>query len=201
MGKTQLGALLIAANSSLAGCGNSHNSSAASTTEAGANSGVLLDASEDRGDGALVLPPGSPRIPPPTGACPTLATGNVTVMGQSVQLWVGTKQADRSGAVLFYWHGTGSSSSEASTLFGSAIQDITSEGGIVASFTTSTIKGVNTGNNVWYTGDFAMADQILACAVRQLSIDTTRIYTGAAAPAGCRPGQCSSSNRAIWLPS
>ena len=179
--------LLLAAGASLAGCGSTHHGATPAAEEAGADAGVVLDASED-GDGAPALPPGSPPIPPVTGACPTLATGNVTVMGQSVQLWVGTKQANVKGPVLFYWHGTGSTSNEASLLFANAIQDITSEGGIVASFSTSTMQGMNTGNNVWYTGDFAMADQILACAVQQLNIDTKRIYTGGCSAGGLQAG-------------
>jgi poly(3-hydroxybutyrate) depolymerase len=43
--------------------------------------------------------------------------------------------------------------------------------------------GMNTGNNVWYTGDFAMADTILACAVKQGLVDPRRVYT-----AGCSAG-------------
>jgi predicted esterase len=54
---------------------------------------------------------------------------------------------------------------------------------MIASFTTTTNMGMNTGNNVWYTGDFEMADQLVACAVQQLNIDTHRIYTG-----GCSAG-------------
>ncbi len=128
-----------------------------------------------------------PKLPTITATCPTLATGMVTVMGQQVQLWVGTKQADKKGAVFFYWHGTGSQSSEAA-LLGPALNEIQSEGGIVASFTTTTSLGTNTGNNVWYTGDFAMADIILACAVQQLNIDTHRIYTGGCSAGGLQSG-------------
>jgi hypothetical protein len=53
----------------------------------------------------------------------------------------------------------------------------------VASFSSTTSMGQDTGNGVWFTGDFAMADQILACAVKQLNIDTRQIYA-----AGCSAG-------------
>src|ERR1041385_1029272 len=119
----------------------------------------------------MMAPPGEPQIPPAPASCPQLRTGNITVLGQQVQLFVGTKQADKKGAVLFYWHGTGSNSGEASVIMGTQINEITSEGGIVASFTTSTGTGSTTGNLVWYTDDFNMADQILACAIQQLNID------------------------------
>jgi poly(3-hydroxybutyrate) depolymerase len=130
---------------------------------------------------------GEPKLPTITEQCPQLKTGNITVMGQQVQLWVGTKQDNKKGAVMFYWHGTGSNSGEAS-LLGPALQEITSEGGIVASFTTTTSQGTNTGNNVWYTGDFKMADIILVCATQQLNIDTHRIYAAGCSAGGLQSG-------------
>lgn len=126
---------------------------------------------------------GEPRMPKASGECPMLKTGMVQVLGQQVQLWVGEKQADKKGSVMFYWHGTGSQSSMAQGDLGPAVAEITADGGMVASFTTTTMKGDNTGNNVWYTGDFEMADQLLACAAMQLNIDPHRVYTG-----GCSAG-------------
>jgi hypothetical protein len=129
-----------------------------------------------------------PRVPEHTGECPNLMTGTITVMGQRVQMWAGTKQEGKRGPVFFYWHGTGSQSGEASGGLGGAIQEITGEGGVVASFTTTTGMGMNTGNNVWYTGDFAMADIILACAVKQLNVETKRVYTGGCSAGGLQAG-------------
>ncbi|HMI91610.1 MAG TPA: hypothetical protein VK509_09625, partial [Polyangiales bacterium] len=77
---------------------------------------------------------------------------------------------------------------EASGGLGSAIQEITGDGGIVASFSTTTGEGTNTGNNVWYTGDFKMADIILVCATQQLNIETKRIYTGGCSAGGLQAG-------------
>jgi poly(3-hydroxybutyrate) depolymerase len=131
---------------------------------------------------------GEPRIPAKVGECPKLATGNITVLGQQVQLWVGKKQEGVKGPVMFYWHGTGSSASEAVGGLGGALNEIQQQGGLVASFTTTTKKGQNTGNNVWYTGDFEMSDQILACAVEQLNIDTQRIYTAGCSAGGLQAG-------------
>jgi poly(3-hydroxybutyrate) depolymerase len=71
---------------------------------------------------------------------------------------------------------------------GAQIQEIMGEGGVVASFSTSTGMGTNTGDAVWYTGDFAMADQILACAVQQLNIDTRRIYSAGCSAGGLQTG-------------
>ena len=124
---------------------------------------------------------GEPKIPAVMGTCPTIATGTIQVLGQSVSISAGTK-GEKGAPILFYWHGTGSSAAEVA-LMGGAVSEITGQGGVVASFSTSTSMGTNTGDAVWYTGDFAMADQILACAVQQLNIDTHRIYT-----AGCSAG-------------
>ncbi len=108
-------------------------------------------------------------------------------MGQSVQIWAG-KKGDTPAPILFYWHGTGSSASEAEAFMSAQISEITGEGGVVASFSTSTSMGTDTGDAVWYTGDFAMADQILACAVQQLNIDTRRIYTAGCSAGGLQSG-------------
>lgn len=124
-----------------------------------------------------------PKIPPAPANCPNLATGMVTVRGQQVQLWVGTRQ-DTPAPIFFYYHGTGSSSAEASQLLAGPTQEIVAAGGMVASFTTSTGEGSTTsGNDVWSTGDYGMADDLLACAVQQLNIDTRRVYAG-----GCSAG-------------
>lgn len=140
------------------------------------------------GSGAMSGAGPEPTLPSPSDPCPTLATGMVQIKGQNVQLWVGSKQPGKKGAIFFYWHGTGGSSNEASFGLGSAIQEITGEGGLVASFSTTTGTGANTGNNVWFTGDFEMADVIVKCAVEQLDIDTRRIYTGGCSAGGLQAG-------------
>lgn len=129
-----------------------------------------------------------PEIPTTDENCPTLATGMVTVLGQEVQLWVGEVQEDVQGPVFFYWHGTGGSSDEALTGLYGVMDQITAAGGLVASFTTTTGSGTNTGNGVWYTGDFEMADIILACAVQQLNIDVRRVFTGGCSAGGLQAG-------------
>ena len=122
------------------------------------------------------------RSQPPSSGCTV-----ITVSGQMVQIWAGTK-SEKAAPILFYWHGTGSSASEATAFMSSQISEITGEGGLVASFTTTTKAGQDTGDAVWYTGDFAMADQILACAVQQLNIDTRQIYTAGCSAGGLQAG-------------
>jgi hypothetical protein len=68
------------------------------------------------------------------------------------------------------------------------IDEIQSQGGVVASFTTTLATGTNTGIGTWYTGDFDMADYIIGCAVQQLNIDTRRIYTAGCSAGGLQSG-------------
>lgn len=131
---------------------------------------------------------GGPVLPDYDGACPVLATGTVSVLGQNVQLWVGAEQPEP-GPLVFYWHGTGSTSSEAQLMLGDAFTDVLSRGGMVASFTTSTGTGANTsGTGTWFEGDFEMADILLACAAQQLNIDTRRVYTAGCSSGGLQAG-------------
>lgn len=139
----------------------------------------------DVGGGDPGTPPSTggkaPRIPQKSGTCPEIKSGTVTVLGQQVTLTVGPK--GKKGPMVFYWHGTGSTPAEARSGLGNGWSEILAQGGVIASFSTSTKKGQNTGNNVWYTGDFEMADQLLACAVEQQLVDPRRVYT-----AGCSAG-------------
>ena len=70
----------------------------------------------------------------------------------------------------------------------SEISEITGEGGLVASFSTSLGTGQDTGDAVWYTDDFKMTDQIFACAVQQLNIDPRQIYTAGCSAGGLQAG-------------
>jgi hypothetical protein len=165
--------------SSSSGSGHASGSSGSSTHDGGSTSGGTT--------GPITTSGAGPKIPAVMGTCPTLATGTITVSGQSVSIWAGAKSATPA-PILFYWHGTGSSAAEAQYEMGTEINEITAAGGLVASFSTSTAQGTDTGDAVWYTGDFAMADQILACAVQQLNIDTRKIYTAGCSAGGLQAG-------------
>ena len=100
-----------------------------------------------------------------SATCPAMQIGTAMFMGQPWQLWVGSAG---DGPIIIYWHGTGSSLIEPTYVLGHhTIDAVVGEGRIVAapgpSGNGSTGKGTNTGDNVWYTGDFDMADQVGAC--------------------------------------
>jgi len=124
-------------------------------------------------------------IPPVKGTCPTFQSGSnmMTVNGftMNVTAWVGTKPpagAPR-GPLVIYWHGTVETGQTAINGLGqAAIDEVVRLGGMVAAPENTSMTGQNTGNGVWYTGDFDFADQIVACAIQQLDIDTRHIHTG-----------------------
>jgi hypothetical protein len=113
------------------------------------------------------------RLPMVKGTCPELKDGMLTVTGTSLQLSVGTKP----GPMYFYWHATTQHYDEVERALPHVTADTKTHGGMVASFEQTNNMGTNTGNNVWYTGDFDAADQLLACGIQKGLIDTNRIYT------------------------
>jgi poly(3-hydroxybutyrate) depolymerase len=116
-------------------------------------------------------------LPTPKGTCPTIATGSLTFAGQAVQVWAGTPSATTHGPLVIYWYATGSSPQEVQWGLGqAAVSEITAAGGMVAAQVKTTATGTNTGDAVWYTGDFDIADEVVACAIQQLHIDTRRIH-------------------------
>ena len=127
-----------------------------------------------------------PTIPTAKAACPTmagLAGTNVTFLGSAVTIWSGP--AGSVGPMVFYWHATNATSDEALSGLGPGTSEVMNSGGVVAAFNASNGTGTNTGDYTWYTGDFATADEILACAKQQGLIDVAHIHS-----AGYSPGSC-----------
>jgi poly(3-hydroxybutyrate) depolymerase len=130
-------------------------------------------------------------LPTVSGTCPTITKGasavTLTFAGEPVEVWTGSPTGDNGGPLVMYWYPTGGSASSLITFdeFGQTnIDAVTAAGGMVASFGASNGQGTDTGDGVWFTGDFDTADQVVACAIQQLHNDTTRIFiTGASAGA------------------
>ena len=127
-----------------------------------------------------------PTLPTPRADCPPLAGlrgSDATFLGSPVTIWSGP--AGSVGPMVFYWHATSASSQEAVSGLGPGTSEVVKSGGVIASFTKSNGTGSNTGDYTWYTGDFATADEVLACAHQQGLIDATHIHS-----AGYSPGSC-----------
>jgi dienelactone hydrolase len=100
----------------------------------------------------------------------------VAFAGQQATVWSGDP-AVGGGPLLLYYFATGSSSLEPEVTIGTAqIARITGLGGAVVAQVATTATGATTGNDVWYTGDAAIADDIVACAIQTQKIDPRRIH-------------------------
>ena len=129
------------------------------------------------------------NLPVSKEPCQDFKTGTMKFLGLNVQIWAGkVPAAAPGGPLLFYWHGTGTSASEANSAFGSGIGMATAQGGIVASFVDTTKKGAVTGGTIWYAEDIPVADQIVVCAIEKQKIDVRRIYASGYSAGGLQTG-------------
>jgi len=100
-----------------------------------------------------------------------------------IQIVVGKKAAGPTAPFLFYWHGTNGKSDEFTRMAEPIHQGIVGEGGVIVSFQNTTGGDLLSGTFIFGANDFKLADQLLACAVRDYNIDTRRIYVS-----GCSAG-------------
>ncbi len=151
---------------------------------------------------AVFSVPSSQYLPQATGQCPAfnpsnLNSGNVVTFRPvglpSRQAHIIMSSAARTlhGPVIIIWHGSTRSQAEranaeqtaaVSQLGPQVIQDILSQGGIIAIVHQDTRLPPNT---PWYldprvgssrTDDLVVADEIVGCAIQQVGIDISRIY-------------------------
>jgi dienelactone hydrolase len=156
-------------------------------------------------DGGTPSSPGGdgiePLLPSITGTCPSFASGTVTVNDvRGISLEVGPKAAESGGALLFYWHGTGSSAGEYKTMIPAAVRaELLGQGGIIVSFQSSSGTGGDcSGTATFSKDDFKVADLIAACAVRDHGIDPRRIYTTGCSAGGLQAG-CMAALRSSYI--
>jgi len=125
-----------------------------------------------------------PVIPAIKGECPAFKTGNITFMGLGgIDLEAGAKPAEASAPMVFYWHGTGSFSGEYVGMAGAVFQGVMQEGGVLISFQDTTGGDLLSGTAIFGAGDFELADQLFACAVKNANIDSRRVFA-----TGCSAG-------------
>jgi poly(3-hydroxybutyrate) depolymerase len=125
-----------------------------------------------------------PLIPEVTGECPNFAGGSITFMGlPGILVAGGAAPASPTAPFLFYWHGTGSSAVEYTGMAAAVAAGIQGEGGVLVSFQGTTGGDLLSGTAIFGAGDFEIADQLLACAVRDHNIDPKRVFA-----TGCSAG-------------
>jgi len=135
------------------------------------------------------------------GECPEIKTGTIMVGGhRNVAITAG--EGGKKGALIFYWHGTGSSAAgEVGRLPQEMVQDIVSTGGIIAGFNGSGSaggKGDCSGTATHNIADFDAGDQLVACAVKNHGIDPRRIYSAGCSAGGLQTG-CMAALRSSYV--
>ena len=161
---------------STAACGGSNGNNDASP-QAGAEDGGVV------GTDVSIANPSAPRptLPGSTGPCPTFKAATLKFSpggeARTARVWM-DEQAVKAhdGPVVFYWHGTFSSPDEAEKGLGLAgIAAITAMGGIVVGAVAT-----NPGLFPWLTETdktFALVDEIVACAEKEIGIDERHIHS------------------------
>ena len=119
----------------------------------------------------MMLPPGDgPMLPAIAGECPQFRDGSTIMVAGHRSIVITAGEPGKGGPLLFYWHGTGQSASEAQRLLPADVRnDIVQSGGIIAAFNGSQSAGGEgdcSGTAAHNQADFKAADQIAACAVR-----------------------------------
>ncbi|MGI5860652.1 MAG: hypothetical protein ACOX6T_01195 [Myxococcales bacterium] len=145
--------------------------------------------------------PSPTLLPRPSGACPNFATGDLTfspagIPARKVRIWMNpSAAASLDGPVVFYWHGTGSSPSEALSGLGQGVIDqITALGGIVA----APYSDPDAGLFPWFLvtsrtrlDDLVLADEVVACAKERIGIDVRRVHSLGMSAGGLQTTQMS----------
>jgi len=125
-----------------------------------------------------------PQIPAVSGDCPTWQPGVISFMGLgNITIEVGAMPSTPSAPMVFYWHGTGSTSGEYAFMATAVSQGVAQEGGILVSFQDTTGGDGLSGTAIFGASDFELTDQFLACAVRDRNVDPRRVFA-----TGCSAG-------------
>jgi poly(3-hydroxybutyrate) depolymerase len=126
-----------------------------------------------------------PTVPMLTAQCPAFRDSNITFMGLSgIAMVAGAKaSAPKSAPMVFYWHGTGSTSGEYALMATAVHQGVVSEGGVLISFQSTTGGDGTSGTLIFGKSDWNLTDQFLACAVQNHNVDPRRVYA-----TGCSAG-------------
>jgi hypothetical protein len=125
----------------------------------------------------------APTIPQPTGTCPAITNGDVTFAPAGMpprKVKLAIDAASDHGELVIYWHATGSSPIEAAYALGSAHDDITHAGGVIA----TPYSDPAAGTFEWFIvngspklDDFLLADEIVACLAQANRIDPGHIHS------------------------
>jgi poly(3-hydroxybutyrate) depolymerase len=95
----------------------------------------------------------------------------------------GSKASSPTAPMVFYWHGTGSTSGEYAGMAAGVAAGVSGEGGVLISFQGTTGGDLLSGTSTFGKGDFDLSDQLLACAIANHNVDAKRVFS-----TGCSAG-------------
>jgi hypothetical protein len=133
---------------------------------------------------APAAPVGEPVVPAVAGDCPAFRGGSITFMGLGgITVNAGAKASSPSAPMVFYWHGTGSTAGEYASMAAAVSAGVNQEGGVLVSFSGTSGGDLLSGTSTFGKGDFDIADQLLACAIKDHNVDARRVFS-----TGCSAG-------------
>ena len=136
------------------------------------------------GTGGAVSTGKDPVVPQITQTCPTFANGNINFMNWNMQIVVGTKPSGPTAPMVFYFHGTGSTTSEFAGLAAAVRDGVVQDGGVLVSYDGEANHGDLRSGTSWFGSvDYPIIDQLFACAVRDRNVDPHRVFA-----TGCSAG-------------
>src|SRR5688572_1264268 len=105
------------------GAGRESGAAGASSTAGAGGSGPAGAAGQSTGGGNTGFGDEPAMLPQASEACPTIRSGNLSFLGQTVKVWAGVPSASSRGPLVIYWHATGSAPEEAVSGLGQAAID------------------------------------------------------------------------------
>lgn len=142
----------------------------------------------------------SPLLPEPTGPCPEFVSGDLIFspsgieIQRSAHVWISDQAETKDGPLLLYWHATGSGPTEAVYGLGSnVIAEVKAQGGLVV----APVPDPAAGTYEWFLvsglqeDDLLLMDEIVACAIEKVGVDTRRIHTLGMSAGGLNTAQAS----------
>lgn len=125
------------------------------------------------------------ELPTANGPCPDFTQGNITfspkgMKPRKARVWIGPEAQTKDGPLVFYWHGTGMSPKDATWSIGrNNIKEINCMGGIVVAPHSNPSQPYEwfIANGSDRLDDVLLADEIVACAIEKIGINTRRIHS------------------------